>query len=231
MKHLKLDKNNILIFIIGILSLINIPIQISAHNYLSIANSIIGLAGVVMFLMSKSVFRYLVWIWIVAQAIIIEHTAVDSATGVIQKEMLFDLSQIFNLKIGFYASGNTNTYGLDFNALVILYFIVFRNLKTSSYIGKTIGLLFMKGNLDLQFDERTFATLMQRVNLDGDDNWLLGELNTPIHYNGNEYNRLLVHTEDGLLTHTFRLVPASATIAAGVNRTLQFERAVWIMIE
>jgi hypothetical protein len=230
MKNFKPDKNNALLFIIGGLSLVNIGLQLRTHNYLSIGNSVIGLAGVGLFLMDKWAFRYLIWFWIFAQAVIIEHTVADHAAGVTYTESIFDLSQIFHLKIGFFASGNTNTYGLNFNAVVIMYFFLFRNLKTSSYTGRRIELLFMRGDLDLQFEEGTFATLGNRVNLDGDDNWLLGQLNTPIIYNKNEYDRVLVHAEDGLLTHIFRLVPNRATIGAGINPTLQFERASWIMI-
>ena len=231
MKNFKLDKNNALIFIIGGLSIANIAFQIRPQNYLSIANSVIGLAGVALFLLDKNAFRPLIWIWIAAQAIIIDHTISDRIAGTVVSQPIFDLSQIFHLKIGFYASGGTNAYGLNFNAVIILCFFLFRNLKTSSFIGKRLGLLAMRGNLDLQFEEGTFATLVQRVNLDGDDNWLLGYLSTLIIFNGKQYDRVLVHLEDGLLTHTFRIVPLLATIAPGINSLLQFERIQWLMIE
>lgn len=89
----------------------------------------------------------------------------------------------------------------------------------------------MKGNNDVIYEEETYATLKQRVNLNDDDNWLLGELSTPILFNQKPIDRVLVHTEDGLLTHTFRIVPQGASVKEGINQLLQYERVEWIMIE
>lgn len=141
MKSLKIDKNNALILIVGGLSLISIFLEFRNRNYLSLANSIIGLTGVCLFFLKNDVFRYFLWTWIAAQAIIIDHSFTNVTTGITYDDPILDLSQIFRLKLGFSLSGSSNAYAINFNPVVILYFFLFRNLKTSSFIGRNIGLL------------------------------------------------------------------------------------------
>jgi len=231
MRNFRPDKNNVLLYLVLTLSILNFCLQFSGVNTLSKANSIIGLAGVMLFFMNKSYFRYFIWFWIAAQAIIIEKTITDQAGTFLQTDSIFDLSQVFKLKFGFFLKGDKHSIEVNFNIVVLLYFFLFRNLKTSSYLGKKIGLLFTGHDLDLQFAPGTYAMLQNRVNLDGDDNWILGGLSTKIHFHQNEYDRILVHAEDGLLTHTFRLVSTSANLKSGINASRQFEQVNWIMID
>src|SRR5690348_12813882 len=108
-KKFKVDKYNILVLIIGLLSFGNIVLQFTFHgskyNYPSIINSVVGLAGVVLFFLKKDIFRYFVWVWIFAQAIIIDQTVIDSTRHLLAKRPVFDLSQILNLKFGIHSFG------------------------------------------------------------------------------------------------------------------------------
>ena len=230
MKHFRLDKNNALILVIGILSVWNIITSVLNGPYLSIAVSLIGIAGLASFFMGKAAFRYLIWIWIFAQTIIIESTFTDQLTNIQYHNSVLDLSQVFKLQFGFFLSGDTHSYEINFNFLTILYFFLFRNLKVSSWVNKSIEILVMKGNLDIVFQEPVIATFTKRVNLAGDDNWMLARLNNPIIFENNAYDQILVHAEDGLLTHTIRLVPAGETLDQNINPLLKYQKVEWLML-
>jgi hypothetical protein len=231
MQKFKFDKNNILVLIICLLSFGNILLQLKFHNYLSIIDSVIGICGVILFFLQKDIFRYFIWVWIFAQAIIIDQTIIDPSRHLFIKEPIFDLSQVFCIKFGFNSRGPDGSFGLNFNLLIIVYFFLFRTLKTTALINRSIGILILKGNHDISFDDSIYANLMQRVNLDSDDNWLLGQLSSIIYYNQKPVDRILVQTVDGELTGTFRIAYQEQTISEGINSTLNFERVDWIMIE
>lgn len=230
MKNFKLDKNNILILIIGLLSLGNIFLQFIFHNYPSIIVSVIGIAGVILFFLKRNSFRYFIWIWIFAQVLIINHAVLDQTSNLLINRPVFDFSQVFNMKFGFQMSNGLNVYSLNFNILTIAYFFLFRNLKTTALVGKSIDLLIMKGNNDIVFNEGTYATLMQRVNLDGADDWLLGQLSSSLSYNGNTIDQILTQTIDGDFTGVFRIVQRGQVISEKVNKSADFERVEWIVI-
>lgn len=231
MKKIKLDKNNILVFIIGLLSVGNIIFQLYHNNYLSIINSAIGIIGVILFFLKKGAFRYFVWIWIFAQAIIINRAVIDPSRNLLVIEPIFDFAQLFSVKFGFNSSGANGAFNLNFNLLVILYFFLFRKLKTTALIGKAVGLLILKGNNDLSFEDGLYANLKQRVNLDNDDSWLLGQLSSEILYNNKSIDRVLIQTIDGELSEVFRLVYGGQVIKEGLNQTTDFEKVDWLMFE
>jgi hypothetical protein len=231
MKKIKLDKNNILVLIIGLLSVGNIIFQLYHNNYLSIINSAIGIIGVILFFLKKGSFRYFVWIWIFAQAIIINRAVIDPSRNLLVIEPIFDLAQLFSVKFGFNSSGANGAFSLNFNLLVILYFFLFRKLKTTALIGKAVGLLILKGNNDLSFEDGLYANLKQRVNLDNDDSWLLGQLSSEILYNNKSIDRVLIQTIDGELSEVFRLVYGGQVIKEGLNQATDFEKVDWLMFE
>ena len=232
MEKLQLNRSNALIAIVGILSFINL-FNNQEQNYLSMVISIVGLVGVLLFIQHINAFRSLILVWITAQAIIIEHYIVfNPAASIIQREPVFNCSQVFNIKYMLYLFTDKSTDSIGFNFLTVLYYFLYWKSKKNSYIGHTLSLSFIQDNPDIHFEEGTYATLTQQVNLDEDNDWLLGQLNTPILYNQIEYDRLLVHVEDGLLSNVFRLVPITATIHSGTNPILPFEQVEWIaMIE
>jgi len=231
MKKIKIDKNNALALIIGLLSVGNILLQLKVGNNLSIINSIIGLAGVTLFFLQKDTFKYLIWIWIAAQVIIINETIVDAVTHTYNTKDIFNLAQLFQLKLGFSISGTHNQFSINFNLLVILYFFLFRKLKITALVGKSFRILILKGNHNITFDEGLYVTLKKRLNIGDDENWLLGDLSSKVTFNDKKINKVLVRTNNGELTDSFRIVYDGQELANETNSILNFDRADWIIWE
>lgn len=231
MGRLKENKSKILILLIGGLSIINIILSFKTRYFPADLISIVGMVATALFFLKKSTCRYFIWIWIVAQIIIIDHVFVDPSTNITINKTIFDLSQTLRIKIGFYITGNHSAESINFNLLVVLYFFLFKNLKIDSLIGKTFNLLIMKYDHDISCEEGIQITLTKRVNLEGDDNWLLGSLNKPIIYNQQHIEKVLIYTENEKFMNIFRIVPNKIGIELGdIDLLSNFERVDWMMI-
>lgn len=230
MQTLKLTKNNVLIIFVGILSSYNIAVKLPLQDWLSLLVSAIGLAGLTLYFLKDGRFRHFIWIWITAQLLIIDHSYFGEKLHAIINKPVWDLSQAFHLKLGFSVSGDKNSYDINLNLLAIFYFFLFKNLKVYSYLGKSYPLIFQGGHLDVHLKETIFVKLLHHVTLESDSNWLLGDLTSSICYNNVVYERVLLYTEGGMLTHNFLLVPPGIPISKGTKLAHKFEKAEWIRI-
>lgn len=231
MKHFKLDKTNLLIIIVLVFSVINIFTKIGTESYTSLLTSVIGLVGVVLFFMRKHLFRFCILFWMYIQLIVLHHTVLDPSTNTMVSDPMFDATQVFGrLLINYSVSGSTQSFGIGLNIVVFLYIFLFRYVRSDAFVGRSAVLMFLNTPPGFVVAEGCRGLFRQRINLDGDDQWLLAELSDPIQFNGIRYDRMAVMTERGLLTNVIRLVPEQAVILPGINPMLGFERVDWIQL-
>lgn len=124
-------KGRILMFIVGMLSAINIYSVFFSHNYLSLANSFIGITGLLLYFLNKASYKKFIWLWVFAQTIVISHTIADSATGYTVSKPVLDCTQFLKLQFGITLHNKETTYGLYYNFVTIIYFSLFSYLMAT----------------------------------------------------------------------------------------------------
>ena len=130
MEKLTLNKGYLLILIVGVFSIINVYTCFYTVNYLSLINSIVGIVGVILFLTKKPFYKTFIWLWVCAQIIVIDHTLIDPISNYEIKKPVFDCTEVYSMQFGFYVKGDKSSYGINYNALTIVYFILFRYLMS-----------------------------------------------------------------------------------------------------
>lgn len=150
---------------------------------------------------------------------IISKSELDPDTGAaIAQHLIFDCSQAVNVKFGFYISASNSSFALNFNVLVIAYFFLLKQLKTSAHIGKSYTMAAQTGSpLEGQGFGDLAVMITDKVAVDGSQNWLAGNLSAPIVLNGKEYDRVLIQEEDTLLSNFILAVPSDYTLNKKAN--------------
>ncbi|MBL7704472.1 MAG: hypothetical protein JNM21_02885 [Taibaiella sp.] len=235
MDRFKPGLNNLIIYIIILLSAWNCYQELQTLNVLSMAVSIIGLIAAALYFLDKKGYKSLVWIWTAAQVVIITTFRLDpeNESGIeVSKYVVYDCSQVINLVFGLsFKAGNTRI-AIDFNALVLLYFFLLKQLKTSAHIGKSYVLAAQSGSpLEVQGLGDLAVMITDKVVVDGNQNWLAGNLSAPIVLNGKEYDRVVIQVEDSLLSNFIWAVPSDYKLNKKANSSVTFEAANWLYLK
>src|SRR6187399_2595706 len=93
--------------IVGGLCLFNLFNHGSNILVLSNLLSLVGLAGAILHFRKNELFKKLIYIWILAQLIVIEP--------------FFDMTQVFSFNLGFNFSTTSTEYGINVNVIAIVY--------------------------------------------------------------------------------------------------------------
>jgi hypothetical protein len=101
MEKLKVNKSNILFFVIGGLSIINIFLSLKTGNLLSNVLSILGLVAFFLFFIKKRYCDYFLWIWIVDQALILDYSFVNASTNIVVRNPFLTFLKHSALKLDF----------------------------------------------------------------------------------------------------------------------------------
>jgi hypothetical protein len=138
MQKSDLYKGYALMIIVGVFSLSNLT-NFSEYNYLSLGNSLLGLIGIGAFFLKRHWYKRCIWIWALAQAVIIEP--------------IFDCSQFLSLKFGITLRNGSDTVSLNYNIMATLYFILFpflmpANRKEVKQIANSIATEFANEQAD-----------------------------------------------------------------------------------
>lgn len=235
MSKFKPGFSNLIIYIIVLLSAWNCYQELQTLNILSMAVSVIGLIAAALYFLDKKGYKSLVWIWTVAQAVIITTFRLDpeNESGIeVAKYIVYDCSQVLHLVFGLsFKAGNTRL-AIDFNALVLLYFFLLKQLKTSAHIGKSYTMGIQTGSpLETQGYSDLVVFITGKVEVDGHKNWLAGNLSAPIVLNGKEYDRVVIQVEDSLLSNFIWAVPSDYKLNKKANSSATFEAENWLYIK
>jgi hypothetical protein len=133
-----LKKENILSYFVLLFSIANIYRNQTDLYTVSIALSFIGIIAFIMSLFKIRPYQYIFFIWIIAQFVIIDVT--EMVNGININNHILDLSQGFNLKIGFFATYTPKTYSVNLNLLPFIFLPLYRLLTSRSVINNKISI-------------------------------------------------------------------------------------------
>ncbi|MCW1148994.1 hypothetical protein [Flavobacterium lacisediminis] len=176
-RKFEISKETILPIIVFVLSVLNILSNINNFS-LSILLSIIGIISTILFFRKNSFSTKLIYIWLIAQVIIIEP--------------IFNLSQssftlAFTLGLG--------SYSLKINFLPLLFLGLLKVVESSNLIGKEINLLDFRKNVISDFLPIK-GKISERIDFNENKNWLLIELEKNMEYEGAKINKVLIKNKD-----------------------------------
>lgn len=176
-RKFEISKETILPIIVFVLSVLNILSNINNFS-LSILLSIIGIISTILFFRQNSFSTKLIYIWLIAQVIIIEP--------------IFNLSQssftlAFTLGLG--------SYSLKINFLPLLFLGLLKVVESSNLIGKEINLLDFRKNVISDFLPIK-GKISERIDFNENKNWLLIELEKNMEYEGAKINKVLIKNKD-----------------------------------
>ena len=176
-RKFEVSKETILPIIIFVLSVLNILNKINTFS-ISILLSIIGIISAILFFRQNSFSTKLIYVWLIAQVIIIEP--------------IFDLSQssfslAFTLGLG--------DYSLKINFLPLLFLGLLKVVESSNLIGKEINLLEFRENAISNFLP-TKGKISERLDFNENKNWLLIELENQMEYEGTKIDKVLIKNKD-----------------------------------
>ncbi|MFP9097480.1 hypothetical protein ACLI09_00370 [Flavobacterium sp. RHBU_24] len=164
--------------IVIVLSLMNISASFNDMLSLSVLVSVVGITGAVLFFMRNPIAPKIIYAWIIVQ--------------IVSFPPAFDLSQGFNLVM---SVGNNNSE-LHVNFIAIAMLGTARLLATASLAGRTATIYqFRESSLGNVFP--VTATLIKRVVIEDEKNWLLAHLSTPVNYNEKPVHYVLIRRKDG----------------------------------
>lgn len=176
-RKIEISKETILPILVFIFSVLNI---ITSKNILSISTllSVIGIVGVILFFIQNSISSKLIYIWLIAQVLIVEPLFDFSQTG-------FTLS--FTLE--------SDDYTIKINILPLLFLGFLKVMEMSNLIGKEIHLLKFRDNVISDFLPAT-GKITKRMDFNNDKNWLLIELDKQWQYEGKNIEKVLIKNKE-----------------------------------
>lgn len=232
MNKFKPGLNNLIIYIIIGLSAWNLYRELQTLNVLSMAVSVIGLLAAALFFLDNRGYKSLVWVWIAAQVFMLSTSKLDPESGLeISRYIVFDCTQALRLTFELSFKAGHAMLFLNFNALVLLYFFLLKQLKTSAHIGRSYAMTAQAGSpLETQLATDLIVFITEKVEIDGHKNWLAGNLSAPIVLNGKEYDRVVIQVEDTLLSNFILAVPSDYKLNKKANSSTAFEARNWLYI-
>jgi len=167
--------------IVTLFSIINLTSQYEDIVSFSALLSVIGILGTILYFTKQSIAIIFIYIWIIAQIIIIDP--------------IWNLSQVFNFNFGFNLGTAKGNYGINLNVIPLLYLGFLKVLKANNLIGKKI--------MFKEFRESEFGNIFpltgiitKRVALGNEKNWLLVTLDLPFAYDNIEIQNVLIRRKD-----------------------------------
>jgi hypothetical protein len=232
-------KESIFPVIVAGLSLFNIYNHLTDFLSLSTLLSLIGIAGTILYFKKNDLFKKLMYLWIIAQLIVIDREILDTVSDTWYESSFWDLTQVFSFKLGFTFATNSNKFGFNLNVIAIVYLAFFKILEISSLAGKQLTFYKFKPNSNLSEVFPLTGTIKKRVVLSKDKDWLLVELTSPFNFNGKSVNNVLIKRKDGEVIKPkvknqlvfFRLIYDINQLVEGDNESNNFPFVDWAICE
>lgn len=161
--------------IVILCSCLNIYNQFSSNDisYISLLVSLIGIAGGSLYFGMDKFFSPLIWVWSVAQVLIIEGYTLDPYS----KDTILNLTQGVQFPLGIDFSGTNGGAWIGVNLVAIVLLGLSKLLRLSLLFGKEISLIPFRENSSLNEFLPTTGIIEDRITLSKEKNWLLVKLN------------------------------------------------------
>ncbi len=201
--------------------------------------SLVGIAGAVLYFLDNSLFRTLIYIWIIAQVVVIDRSVLNENYGGWYSDPIWDLSQVFSLKFGLNFTTKTTKVFLNINILPLLYFGVLKFVETLSLVGKQVTLKKARVEDTLGDVFPLKGTVRRHLPLSGEKHWLLVELSVPFLYKNSQIYYVLIKRKNGEAIRLkaknqiviLRLVLDFNDIETGDNQREDFPFVDWVTCE
>jgi hypothetical protein len=238
-KKSKFTTETVFPVLIAVLSLLNI-LKHSA-NFLALTNllSLVGIVGTILYFKKNNLYKKIIYLWILAQVIVVDREILDETTGIWINKPFWDLTQVISVKLGFKLTTNTSNFGINANIATIFFFGLLRILGASGLIGKQLS--FKKFRQDNRLGDifPLAGTVLKRVTLSKEKDWLLVHLSSTFDFEGNTIEYVLVKSKDGETIKQkaknqivyFRLVNDINNIREGNNDSNNFPFIDWTLCE
>lgn len=223
--------------LVAVLSLVNLYLRQDDLLSLSVLLSLTGIAGTVLYILNNKHYSKLLYIWIWGQLVLIDALHADPQAGRITYEPIWDLRQAFDVKFGLFFDRGFSRYGFHINFLPFFYLGALRLLRVSGLAGKQ--LVFNAFRQDNRFGDifPLQGTVVKRVHLSGEKDWLLVSFPAPFEIDGISYTHALVKSKDGDLIKPgvkgqiayFRLVENVSRVKEVGNDIQQFPFIDWVL--
>jgi hypothetical protein len=236
-KKTSLTTETVFPVLLAILSLLNISNHLSDLFVLTNLLSLVGIAGTILYLKKNDLFKKLIYIWVLAQVVVIDREFLDKATGVWLDKPFWDLTQVFSFKLGFNFITDSSKFGINVNIVAIFFFGLLKILEVSSLIGKQ--LTFKKFRQDSRLGDIFPLTgiVIKRVTLSKEKDWLLVQLSSTFDFDDKAIEYVLVKSKGGESIKQkaknqlvyFRLVYDINNIIEGDNDSNNFPFIDWTL--
>jgi len=176
-RKIEFTKETILPNLVFVFSVINILTHLTNLN-ISIILSLIGICGTILFYNQNSISSKLIYIWLIAQVIIIDP--------------IFNLNQLgftLSFTLGF---GNFN---LSINFLPLFFLGMIKVIESTNLIGKQINLIEFRENAISEFLPIK-GIISKRLDFNENKNWLLIDLENQFEFEGRKIDKVLIKNKD-----------------------------------
>lgn len=238
-RNKSLSTESIFPIIVASLSILNIAVNYRNPLVLTNLVSLVGIAGTILYFRNISVFKKLIFFWIFVQVIIIQKETMDFATKTWMYDSYWDMAQFLRIKFGFYVSTETSKYNIHVNIIAFLYFALLKILEVSGLIGKKLTFKKFRDDNRLGDVFPLTGTVLKRVTLTNEKDWLLVQIESSFIYNDKEIEYVLIKSKDGNTLKQkakgqlayFRLVYSIKDIIGDINDIDNFPFIDWVICE
>lgn len=179
---------NVISYIVLLLSLINIYNHQNQLISLSVGLSVIGIVGFITFLSRNNLYKTLFFIWIIVQFPIIEISEIKN--GIKYVNPIFDLSQAFRFKFGFGITYYPQTYNIGLNFIPFAFYALYKILIAKSLVSSIVTIIPISEQSPLA----KFAPLSATI-IDTESGFMVGELKERIKIDDVDYKKVLFKTQ------------------------------------
>jgi hypothetical protein len=143
---------------------------------LSAAVAVIGIVGAVFYFMNNKLFVTFIFIWSLAQLLIIENKTTDPETGYKITRSILDLDQGIKISFGLTSGAGNNSLYVGINFLSIIFLGLAKVLSLSVLYGAEITITSFGENSTYDDVLPAMGTIERRVTLAKEKRWLLARL-------------------------------------------------------
>jgi hypothetical protein len=234
----KLTTETVFPLIILTLSIISLFNMLSGVEIPRLLFSLLGIISAVLYFIKIRAFRYLMYIWILGQVVVIERETLDAA-GMWVSNPLWDVTQTFNLNFGFFMKFAQSKVGINLNLLALFFFGLLKVLSVSSLIGTKFLFKKFGPNNKLGNIFPLSGTAIKRVIVSGKKDYLLIQLDFPFVFNEKEISYVLIKDKQAGLIQPgakgqlvyFKLVKDINDVQEGDNDGKKFPFIDWAYCE
>jgi hypothetical protein len=174
--------------------------QLNYLNLPALILSLIGIIGTVLFIYKNKYFKTFIRIWVLGQVLIITKQVLDVETGIWIEQPIWDLSQGLNFSFDFQLMSSTTKYCIKFNIAIIIFGALISGVESLMLSGKLVGkkLLFTAFREDTDFSNLfpMKGTVIKRITLDGENNWLLIHIDLSFDYEAQTITHVVIRSKN-----------------------------------